>query len=144
MEIAIKAGNALLLRAAQLACLLALLATGCARMNYQDRARTPLKPMRSVVHKKTDAFDVPPRVLEGFRPEYPALEAERRQKGFVSLICTIGTDGKARDFEIENMTSPAFAYEAARAVAKWRWAPATKNGRPVAQKVRVPMHFNAL
>ena len=42
------------------------------------------------------------------------------------------------------MTNPAFAYEAMRAIQKWRWAPAIKNGHPVVQKVRVPMHFNAI
>ena len=124
--------------------LLALALAACTHVNYQDRARTPLKPMKSVVHVKSGAFDVPPKVLEGTRPEYPALEADRREKGFVSIICTIGLDGKATDFAVETMTNPAFAYEAVRAIQKWRWAPALKNGQPVAQKVRVPMHFNAL
>lgn len=127
-----------------ISCHLALTLAACSHVNYQDRARTPLKPMRSVVHVKSGAFDVPPSVLEGARPEYPALEADRREKGFVSIICTIGVDGRATDFAVETMTNPVFAYEAVRAIQKWRWAPALKNGRPVAQKVRVPMHFNAL
>ena len=33
--------------------------------DYQDRARTPAQTNGSVVHAKSDAFDVPPRVLEG-------------------------------------------------------------------------------
>ena len=123
--------------------LLALLLTDCTHISYEDRARTPLKPMKSVVHVKSDAFDTPPRVLEGNRPEYPEAEGMHREKGFVSVICMISVDGKATDFEIETMTNPAFAYEAVRAIQKWRWAPALKNGHPVAQKVRVPMHFNA-
>lgn len=127
-----------------LAGLLAWLLPACGNFNYQDRARTPLKPMKSVVHVRSDAFDVPPKVLEGNRPEYPALEADRREKGFVSIICTIGVDGQASDFAVETMTNPAFAYEAVRAIAKWRWAPAMKDGHPVAQQVRVPMHFNAI
>lgn len=132
-------------RIGQLIALLLVLAfASCTRISYQDRARTPLKPMQSVVHVKSGSFDVPPRVLEGMRPEYPQLEADRREKGFVSVICTIGVDGRATDFAIETMTNPAFAYEAARAIAKWKWAPALKDGHPVAQKVRVPMHFNAL
>lgn len=129
---------------ALLALLLVALVAGCSHMNYQDRARTPLKPMKSVIHVKSDAFDTPPRVIAGERPEYPALEADRREKGFVSVICTIGVDGKAEDFAIETMTNPAFAYAAMVAISKWRWAPATKNGHPIAQKVRVPMHFNAI
>jgi TonB family protein len=110
--------------------------------NYQDRARTPLKPMVSVMHGKSNAFDVPPKVLKGYRPRYPQPEADNREKGFVSVICTIGVDGKATEFEIEQMTDPAFAYEAVRAIAKWKWAPAMKNGHPVTAQVRVPMHFN--
>lgn len=116
----------------------------CRQINYQDRARTPLKPMQSVVHQKSDAFDVPPKVLEGLRPEYPELEANRREKGFVSIICTIDTRGRLVDFEIETATGPAFAYEAARAIAKWKFAPAMRDGHPVPGKLRVPMHFNAL
>jgi hypothetical protein len=42
------------------------------------------------------------------------------------------------------MTNPAFAYAAMVAISEWRWAPAIKDGHPIAQKVRVPMHFNAL
>ncbi len=98
--------------------------------------------MVSVVRSKSDDYDQPPRVLEGMRPEYPALEAERRQKGFVSIICTIRPDGRVDEFVIEKMTSPAFAYEAIKAIQKWRFAPAMKDGHPVEGKVRVPMHFN--
>ncbi len=140
----VKAERVGLRSATKISWLLVLFLTGCAHVSFQDRARTPLKPMVSVVRKETDAFDTPPRVLEGNRPEYPEPEGERREKGFVSIICTIGLDGKATDFEIESMTSPAFAYEAVRAIAKWKWAPAKKNGQPVVQKVRVPMHFNAI
>ena len=124
--------------------LLALSLAACTHISYEDRARTPLKPMKSVVHVKSDAFDTPPQVLEGNRPEYPEAEAMHREKGFVSVICLISVDGKATEFEIEAMTNPAFAYEAVRAIQKWRWAPAMKNGHPIAQKVRVPMHFNDL
>jgi TonB family protein len=126
------------------ATLLALLLAACTHISYQDRANTPLQPMKSVVHIKSDNFDVPPKVREGKRPEYPAVEADRREKGFVSIICTVGVDGKATDFAVETMTNPAFAYEAVVAISKWRWAPALKHGHPVAQKVRVPMHFNAI
>jgi TonB family protein len=125
-------------------CLLALLLANCTDINYQDRARSPLKPMKSVVHAKTDDFDTPPKVVEGARPAYPEAEAKSRERGYVVIVCTIGVDGRARDFEVELMTNPAFAYAAVIAIQKWRWVPALKNGQPVAQKIRVPMHFNAI
>jgi TonB family protein len=123
---------------------LAFLLSACANIDFQERARTPLKPMTSVVHVKSGAFDTPPKVLEGSRPAYPQAEAAHRETGFVSVICLISVEGKAVEFEIEKMTNPAFAYETVRAIQKWRWAPAMKNGHPVAAKVRVPMHFNDL
>ena len=128
----------------QLVLVLALCTSACTHVEYGDRARTPLRPMVSVVHQKSDTLDTPPRVLEGDRPEYPEPEGEHREKGFVSVICTIGVDGKASEFEIESMTNPAFAWEAVKAISKWKWAPAMKDGHPVKQKVRVPMHFNAI
>lgn len=114
----------------------------CTHIDYRDRGLTPVKPMKSVVNAKSEAFDVPPKVLEGMRPEYPEIEAKEGEPGFVSIICTISARGKLIDFEIETMTNPAFAYEAVRALQKWKFAPATKDGRPVVGKLRVPMHFN--
>jgi protein TonB len=124
--------------------LFGLFLADCTNMNFQDRARTPLKPMVTVVPKETEAFDSPPKVLEGNRPDYPEPEGERRERGFVSIICTIDAEGQLTEFEIERATSPSFAVEAARAIAKWKFAPAKKNGHPVPGKLRVPMHFNAI
>jgi TonB family protein len=100
--------------------------------------------MTSVVHKKTQDFDVPPCVLQGYRPDYPEPEGDHREKGFVSIIATIDAKGRPTQFEIESATNGAFAYEAMKAVAKWKFAPAMKNGRPVTAQLRIPMHFNAL
>lgn len=116
--------------------------SSCKHVDYAQRARTPLMEMRSVSKGKSKDYDVPPRVLNGFRPDYPADEANRRESGFAVIICTVGADGKAHDFAVEQMSSPAFAYEAAKAIEKWTWSPARKDGKPIPQKVRVPMYFN--
>lgn len=137
-------GNFLPLSRSRILALAALAVAGCVHPDYEDRARTPLKPMTSVVHKESENFDVPPCVLEGNRPEYPEPEGENRVRGFVSIIATIDANGKPTEFEIESATSPAFAYEAMVAISKWKFAPAMKNGRPVKAKLRVPMHFNAI
>ena len=68
----------------KVAGLLTLALAGCTNISYQDRALTPLKPMKTVVGVKSDAFDVPPKVLEGMRPHYPDLEADRREKAMRS------------------------------------------------------------
>jgi TonB family protein len=130
------------LRCARFTLIFTLLSAGCSNWDYQDRARSPLKPMHSVVGKKSENFDVPPKVLEGLRPDYPEPEGEHREKGFVSLICTIDARGRLTAVGIESATSGSFAYEAIRAVTKWKFAPAIKDGHPVEGKLRVPLHFN--
>jgi TonB family protein len=132
------------LESATIFCLLSLLLAGCAHISYQDRARTPLKPMQTVTPIKSQDFDVPPRVLEGKRPDYPEPEGANREKGFVSIICTIDAKGQLIDFDLESATSPSFAIAALNAISQWKFAPATKNGHPVTAKIRVPMHFNAI
>lgn len=132
------------LQTATIFSLFVLLLGGCAHVSYQDRARTPLKPMETLAPIKSQDFDVPPRVLEGKRPDYPEPEGANREKGFVSIICTIDAQGRLIDFDLESATSPSFAIAALNAISQWKFAPATKNGHPVRAKIRVPMHFNAL
>ena len=57
---------------------------------------------------------VPPKVLEGYRPDYPESEGARRESGYAVILCTIGVDGRVQDFEIESTSNPAFAFEAMR------------------------------
>lgn len=106
------------------------------------RADTPIDP-ESMVGSPSAAFDTPPRLLEGKRPVYPIRRALAGQGGSAEICFVVGVDGKARDFEVLRADHDAFADHAIIAVRGWTFAPATKDGQPVATRVTQVFSFDA-
>ncbi len=77
-------------------------------------------------------IDPPPQVA------YPAGASGDAE---VTLILTIEKDGKVRLAEIEAGAEP-FASAAKQAAAAWRFQPATRDGNPVAVKIRLVVTFH--
>ncbi len=59
----------------------------------------------------------------------------------VTLVLTIARDGQVRSAEVETGVEP-FASAAKEAAASWRFEPATREGRPVAAKIRFAVTFH--
>ncbi|MFS8066876.1 MAG: TonB family protein, partial [Byssovorax sp.] len=59
----------------------------------------------------------------------------------VTLVLTIAKDGQVRSAEVETGAEP-FASAAKEAAASWRFEPATREGRPVAAKIRFAVTFH--
>lgn len=84
--------------------------------------------------------DVPPRALELTKPNYPRKAFDRRIEGVVLLEILIDERGRvARARVLESV--PELNEAAVKAVKKWRFAPATKDGRPVATIAHAPVTF---
>ena len=77
-------------------------------------------------------------------PRYPAEAVAARQSGRVVLKVLVGTDGRAKDVEVER-SEPAGVFDANTVEAAWNWVfnPAMEDGRPVQGWVRVPVDFDA-
>lgn len=76
--------------------------------------------------------DVDPRYAGLFQPVYPAEERRAGTEGVVTLRVLIGTDGRVRQVERVAAASEAFwRVTQERALAKWRFKPATRDGIPV-------------
>ena len=72
-----------------------------------------------------------PRYAAGFQPDYPASEQRREVEGAVRVRVLIGTDGRVKAVELVSTDSPGFFEETKRrALAKWRFKPATRGGVP--------------
>lgn len=69
------------------------------------------------------------RYAGSFQPEYPAREQRGGIEGVVTVRVLIGTDGRVKAVEQVSGGNPAF-FEATkrRALAKWRFKPATRGG----------------
>ncbi|HEX8642198.1 MAG TPA: energy transducer TonB [Allosphingosinicella sp.] len=78
------------------------------------------------------AAQVDPRFAGALQPPYPTSELRAEREGTVRVRVTIGADGRVKAIEKISATSDAF-WEATQrhALARWRFRPATLDGRPV-------------
>jgi TonB family protein len=70
-----------------------------------------------------------PRKLHAPQPKAPRGGPV---SGYVCLEVTIDTEGRVLDPQVLGTNSPEFAANLVRAVGDWRFAPATRDGLPVA------------
>jgi TonB family protein len=75
-------------------------------------------------------------------PKYPADAAASKTTGKVVLIIDVAADGSVADARVEK-SEPAGVFDQAtlEAVQRWKFEPATENGKPVAGRIRVPVTF---
>lgn len=77
-----------------------------------------------------------------YPPRYPAEALKEGRTGLTLLVVDIDAVGRVTGTRVERSSGDARLDLAAQeAAAKWRFTPATKQGRPVASKVRVPVEF---
>ncbi|SBV34946.1 TonB-like protein [uncultured Sphingopyxis sp.] len=91
----------------------------------------PLDPPVAPPKPKLVLADIDPRFADAFQPEYPAREQRGGIEGAAKVRVLIGTDGRVKAVELISADSPAF-FEATkrRALARWRFKPATRGGVP--------------
>jgi len=76
------------------------------------------------------------------QPPYPASEQRDEREGTVVIRLTIGPDGRVVATEKVRATSDAFYSATERhARARWRFRPATVDGRPVEGRKTLTVHF---
>ncbi|MBK6412313.1 energy transducer TonB [Sphingopyxis sp.] len=87
-------------------------------------ARPADPPLPKLVFAELD-----PRYAGAFQPDYPASEQRREIEGVAKVRVLIGTDGRVKAVELVSTDSPGFFAETKRrALAKWRFTPATRGG----------------
>ena len=95
----------------------------------------PIKPI-AVADKV-----VKPVRVKYVEPRYPSSAARRRVEGTVELKLTIDTNGDVTDVEVVRGRRAGLTEAATTAVRKWKYEPATLNGRPVAAQQNVAITF---
>lgn len=88
-------------------------------------------------------LDEPPRPLARLQPIYPPQARMRRIEGMVELEFVVSAEGAAREIRVlSSQPGELFTEAAIRAIERWRFAPGTKAGQPVAARVRQKVTFN--
>ena len=83
-----------------------------------------------------------PRPTVRMKPLYPMRARERGIEGIVRLRFVVGADGSVRNIEVVSSEPEGVFDRAAKAAAaRWRFAPAVKDGQPVATRVRTAVRF---
>jgi protein TonB len=76
------------------------------------------------------------------RPEYPASARLRGIQGVVTLLLRVGASGLVEDVRVERSSGDASLDASAVGTAwTWRYRPASVDGVPVAETLRVPVPF---
>lgn len=102
----------------------------------------PLQPLDPPAQPVRRNAEVDSRFAHLLQPQYPLAEQRAQRGGTVVIRVTIGTDGRVRSAERVSATSDAFWAAAERqALTRWRFRPATIDGRPVESTKVMTVHF---
>jgi TonB family protein len=123
--------------------LLGCLATGCASSGApyagnslrEDEFNARMATQGNEHYCAGGACDTAPRLVRGRVPEFPAVAVLERRGGFASVAFVIAKDGSTRDVQVLRASEPVFGEVSRRAVVKWRFEPAMKDGQPVDLRV---------
>lgn len=100
----------------------------------------PAAPSEPVAAARPDASAKPVRSPP---PEYPASAAQRGEAGTVLLQVQVDAQGRPAEVDVvQSSRSRALDREAVRAVRRWEFSPAVRNGQSVASKVLIPIEFH--
>src|SRR5580658_8346739 len=88
--------------------------------------------------------DIQPTVIVRNDPEYSAEATRARVQSTVLLSVVIGEDGKAHDIHVAEGAGFGLDEMAIQAMDKWRFNPATHEGRPLAVPANIEMNFSIL
>jgi TonB family protein len=85
---------------------------------------------------------VPPKVIERVEPEDTEEARLASLEGTVQVLCEIGADGSVRDAQIHRGLGLGLDERAVEAVRKWKFAPGTYEGRPIAMQTTVEVEYS--
>ena len=83
----------------------------------------------------------PPRVIHQVDPSYDEASRKAKLNGHVVLTFIVTPDGKPRDIRVVKSLSPGLDQKSIEAVSKWKFTPATKDGKPIAIEIQAETTF---
>ena len=93
---------------------------------------------RHAIAQAPDPLITPPHVVTEIAPVLPLVPAPGAD---VSFDVTVNADGAVSDVTVVHSAGEAIDRAAADAIRQWKFEPAVRDGRPIASRVRIPLHF---
>ena len=82
-----------------------------------------------------------PRPIDTPDPEYSEEARKAKYQGVVLLWLIVDQNGNPKQIKVERPLGMGLDQKAIEAVRKWKFAPAEKDGRPVAVQINVEVNF---
>ncbi len=96
----------------------------------------------TVAQEVIEVVEARPMYQHNPKPKYPALAQRRGWQGTTVLAVTVLKSGKAAQVQLhESCGHGILDKSAVKAVQRWTFLPATKNGLPIKMEVFIPVHF---
>ena len=83
----------------------------------------------------------PPRVLKTSDPRYTASARDAKIQGTVLVWAVLNTHGMLEQVKVRRSLDPGLDKNAIEAVKHWEFAPAIKDGQPVAVEINLEVNF---
>jgi periplasmic protein TonB len=106
----------------------------------QNDSAKDFSETENVYHVGRDGV-TPPRAIYTVNPSYDEAARKSKLNGFVVLTLIVTPDGNPKDIRIAKSLSPGLDQKSIEAVSRWKFAPATKDGKPVAIELQVQTTF---
>ncbi len=124
-----------------LGLLLCLLFTGCQTTRTTPGATLVGSDLPSTKPPPETIQSNPPVPLKMFNPIYPLELRKSGLSGTVRVEFIVNQRGKVVQAKAVEATHPAMAREAEAAILKAEFRPATRNGKAITVKLRIPVTF---
>lgn len=85
----------------------------------------------------------PPRLVHEVNPDYSGVRGVR-VKGSVEIAVVVTSQGVPKDPHVVASLHPDVDRCAVEAIKQWRFAPAQKDGKPVAVRVTIEVDFHSM
>jgi TonB family protein len=103
----------------------------------QDSSQTPSE----IVYERQGPGMTHPKAVYQPNPDYAERPRRKKLQGVVVLSMIVSADGTVRDPQVTQSLDKDLDKKAVECVKKWRYEPATKDGKPVAMRVAVEVDF---
>jgi TonB family protein len=87
-------------------------------------------------------LDQVPAVRYRVAPPYPRTLVQQSLQEAVTIEFILDTEGRVHLPRIIDAAHPEFGWSAATALARWRFEPPLRQGKPVAARLRIPFEFS--
>jgi protein TonB len=91
---------------------------------------------------QVDHVTTKPRQLKSRNPKFSEQARRDKVQGVVLLLLVVTREGRVVDVRVKDGLGHGLDENAIKAVRKWKFAPATKDGKPVAVQLSVEVDFH--